>query len=122
MTTDALAPVREALLAAAERDVRHLRTSSAEAARRTVDEAATRAERLRAQARIQGAADAAAAMVAQRARAGQRARAVVLRAQREEYDALHAAAQAALPRLCDDADYPRLRPAMIDAVRQSPTR
>lgn len=114
---NALAPVREALLADAEREARRLRSSSEQAGRDAVREATAQAERLRARARAEGAADAAAVMAAQRARSGQRARSVVLSAQREEYEALQSAARAALPRLRADAEYPRLRQRMIDTIK-----
>jgi hypothetical protein len=118
VTTDALAPVRQALLAAAETDSRRWQADGDEAGRHTLDEAVQLATQLRAQARAQGAADATAALADQRARVGQRVRAIVLRAEREHYDEVHAAARAALWRLREDPEYPRLRRRLAETVRR----
>jgi vacuolar-type H+-ATPase subunit E/Vma4 len=121
MVTDAafaaaLAPVRGALLTAAKADAERTRARSESAAQQTVASAVAFAARLRGEARAQASADAAAALTAERAQVGRRARAVVLRAHRDDYEALRAAGRAALAVLREDADYPRLRQRMTEVV------
>jgi len=115
---DALAPVRDALLAAArqeaERDIERARTAAA----RTLADAATQAELMRSQARERGAADAAAALTADRARARHAARATVLAARREAYDALCSGARRAVAGVREDAGYAGLCRQMADALRR----
>lgn len=113
----ALAPVRAALLAAAHQEADQVRSQADDAARNTVAEAKAHAERLREEARAQGAADAEAALTAERARTGRRARAIVLRAHREEYEALRSAARLAVSDLRGDPEYLRMRQRMIDIIR-----
>ena len=115
---DALAPVRQALLAAAqdeaERDLERARTAAA----RVLAEAAAQAERTRSQARAQGAADATAALAADRARARRAARAAVLAAHREAYDALRSGARRAVAQLREDPGYGEFCRQMSDELRR----
>jgi vacuolar-type H+-ATPase subunit H len=113
----ALAPVRAAMLAAAGHDVDRIVAESRAAGQQRIADAQAHGARLRQEARERGAADAAAAMAEQRSRVGRRARAIVMRAHREEYDALHEAARQAAPRLVEEPDYPGLRPNLAEAVR-----
>lgn len=115
----ALAPVRDALLAAARADAADVLGKARQAAaqeRRAADEEAAR---ILSRARRDGAADAAAALAAELAGARQQARAVVLAARREGYEQLRAAARAAVSRLAAEPGYPPLRARLADAVRQA---
>lgn len=116
--TAALAPLHSALLTAAERDVRRLRARSTAVAQQAVDDASAQAAEVRREARARGATDAAAALAAERARSGQQARGLVLHAQREEYEALHRAARAAVPALREEAGFPTLQRRMAEVVRR----
>jgi hypothetical protein len=98
----ALEPVRAALLRAARSDADGAEAAAAGAGERQVREATVEAERLRDRARADGAADAAASLAVLRARTGRAARATVLAARREEYEALRAAARIALAELARD--------------------
>lgn len=89
---DPLVAVREALLARAAAEAERLLAEADAEADATLARARTEAEAIRAEARAQGEADAAAVLVAERARGRRQARAVVLEAQRESYDALRARA------------------------------
>lgn len=98
----ALAPVREALLAAAHTDAQ---ATAQSAEWRAVDSLAA-------------ARRAAAGLVAtDQARARRQARAVVLTAQRDLYDELRACSRAAVARLRDDPDYPRMLARLSDRAR-----
>lgn len=114
----ALAPVRAALLAAAHRDADDLRARAAAAAAATVAAAAAEAERVGLQAREQGAADAAAGLAAERARARREAHSRVLRARYEAYEELCAAARLAVGALRDEPGYPELRRHLVEAARR----
>jgi vacuolar-type H+-ATPase subunit E/Vma4 len=106
---DPLAPLRQALLSAAERDAELAGATAdaeAEAIRRG---AAQEAEAVRRQARIQGEADGRRVLAAERARARRRARATVLSAQGEAYARLRHHARAAVIALRDDPGYPAMR-------------
>jgi len=116
---DALAPVRAALLESAEADAERIRGEAEEVARRTVAAAHKEAARIRARARRQGACDAASALAADRARARRQARATVLAARREGYEALRVAAHEAVLRWHDDPGYPRLHEALRVAARRA---
>jgi vacuolar-type H+-ATPase subunit E/Vma4 len=117
-TAAALAPVRDALLAAARRDADAVRERSAAAAARTLSAARDAAAQIRAEARARGVEDAATAMASERSRARRRAHAAVLAARREEYESLRTAARSALAELRDDDGYPLLRQHMADAARR----
>jgi vacuolar-type H+-ATPase subunit E/Vma4 len=106
---DPLAPLRQALLAAAERDAA-LAVAAADAeAEATRRDAAQEAEAIRREARTQGEADGREVLVAERARARRRARATVLSAQGDAYSTLRDDARAAVMAVRDDPDYPALR-------------
>jgi hypothetical protein len=114
----ALAPVRAALLTAARGDAARVREHADAAADRTLVAAEQQAERIRAEAREQGAADAASVLAVERAQNRRRARALVLAARRDAYESLRAAARRTVPVLRDDPGYPLLRQHMADAVRR----
>jgi hypothetical protein len=116
---DALAPVRRALLAAADRDAAAIRTRARDAANQVLDDATARAGAIRADARAQGAAAAVRAVDLERTRLRRAGRATVLRARRETEEALASAARAAVGRLVDDPDFPRLRAGMVRALRRA---
>jgi vacuolar-type H+-ATPase subunit E/Vma4 len=86
--TDALGPVRAALLARARADAAAEVSRAEEEARAIVHEAERRAAAVREEARARGEADAHAVLVAIRARSRREARSVVLRAQSEVVAAL----------------------------------
>jgi hypothetical protein len=114
-----LAPVRQALLAAARRDAARIRAAARADARRVLADAADRARAITAEARDQGAAMAERMAAADLARSRRAARAIVLRAERESYEALRAAARAAVARLVEDPGYPVHRAAMVRALRRT---
>jgi vacuolar-type H+-ATPase subunit E/Vma4 len=115
----ALAPVRRALRDAAIRDATDVRRRAQTDADRALAEAASRASTIRSEAREQGAAEAAAVLAVDRVRARHAARAAVLAAHRESYEALRNGARDAVAALRDDADYPRLREGMAAAARRT---
>ena len=105
---DPLAPLRRALLEAAERDAA-LAVATAEAEAEAVRRAAEQqAETVRRRARLQGEADGRQVLLAEQARARRRARATVLAAQGEAYSRLQEAARAAVVALREDPGYPAL--------------
>lgn len=114
---DHLAPVREALLAAARRD-RHERLEvAAHDASRVLEEAQAEADRLREQARAEGERDADQMRVEQRARARRRARAIVLTAQREALDELSDDVRRRLSQLwADEESGGQLRALLVEAA------
>ena len=113
----ALAPVRAALAEHARREGAQAQADAAAAVVAERTAAAAEAEQIRDRARAAGAADAAAFAAAERARVDREARERVLRAQREEYDALRDAARAAAAALRLAPDYPRLRRALDSYAR-----
>jgi hypothetical protein len=113
----ALAPLRDALLADARAETaRLLATAEADAA---AELAATqaRADATLAEARAEGEADAVAVLTGDRARANRRARATVLRARSDAYQALRAGSQAAMRDLRRGAEYPRLLDRLAAVAR-----
>jgi hypothetical protein len=119
INVDTLDPVRRALLAAADRDAASVLAQARIDADRIRHDAAVAAEAIRADARAQGAAAAARTIVVERAHAHRAARETVLRARREADEELAAAARAAVARLVDDPDFPRLRAGMVRALRRA---
>jgi vacuolar-type H+-ATPase subunit E/Vma4 len=115
---DALAPVSDALLAAARQEAEHEVDRARTAAARTLADAATEAKSMRSRARERGAADAAAALTADRARARRAGRATVLAARREAYEALCSDARRAVAGLREDPGYAGLCRQMANAIRQ----
>ena len=112
--SDPLAPVREALLTRARADAdRTLAEADADAAA-ILSRARGEAEAIHAEARAQGESDAAAVLVAERARVRRQARTVVLAAQRDAYDELRSRVVQALPDLRDDPAYGRWRDRLAD--------
>jgi vacuolar-type H+-ATPase subunit E/Vma4 len=103
--TDALGPVRAALLARARADAAAEVSRAEEEARATVQEAERLADAVRQEARARGEADAHAVMVAMRARSRREARSVVLGAQSEVVAALRDRVHAGLQGLRDDPAY-----------------
>jgi vacuolar-type H+-ATPase subunit E/Vma4 len=101
----ALAPVRTALVAAAEADAAAtLAAADAEAAA-TVAAAEARAAELVARARADGAADAESMLAADRARGRREGRRIVLAARSQAYDGLRHRARAAVVALRTDPAY-----------------
>jgi hypothetical protein len=92
----ALEPVRAALLARARRRADQLRSEADDAARQLLAAARDAGDQLRNAARTQGEADARVAVRVAQARARQRARGIVLAAQREVYEELRRRAIAAV--------------------------
>jgi vacuolar-type H+-ATPase subunit E/Vma4 len=113
----ALAPVRDALRAAAAAQARGTVDQARSAAATTLATARAEADRIRATARDSGRADAAAALAIERARVARQARAVVLTARRQAYETLHQRAREAVGRLCEDRDYPAMRGALVGVAR-----
>lgn len=110
---EALAPVRQALLARATADADHLLQAVDADVDVQTAQAAADAEQLLAEARRQGLADAALVASLEGSRARREARATLLAAQREVYDQLRQQAQQAVLRLRDDPDYPQLRAELV---------
>ena len=114
---DALAPLREALLAAAHADADRVTGDADDEARRIEDEAAERAAGLLAEARRRGEADGAERLAAARAAARRDARTVVLRAQRTAYDALReSAVEEVARRLTRPEEQARQRALVVDVL------
>lgn len=111
-----LAPVREALLAAARSDAAAILDRAEAAAAATVAAGAEAAARIREEARAQGVASGTAAAAASRVQARRAARAEVLKARREAYERLRTAARQDLARLRADPEYPLLRRRMATAL------
>jgi hypothetical protein len=118
MSTDPLAPLRAALLAAARQDADRALASAAQTERTRLAAAETEADQTRAQARAHGAADAASVAARQRSNAGARARSLLQAARREEYLALRDAARSATAQLRESPAYPALRERMTSTVRR----
>jgi vacuolar-type H+-ATPase subunit E/Vma4 len=111
--TAALAPVRAALLDRARAEAEAtVRTAQAEADR-TLAEGAAQARALVDQARREGAADAEAALAAERSRTRRRCRGLVLGAQRAAYDALRTTTQEQVAALRDDTQWPAMRARLV---------
>lgn len=100
--TDALAPVREALLALARRDAQSVIAEADADVAATLADAARQVEEIRSAARSEAAVDAAALLAVERARANREARALELRARRVAYDELVRCAHEAVRGLSDD--------------------
>jgi vacuolar-type H+-ATPase subunit E/Vma4 len=105
---DALAPVRDALLAAARSESDRRVARAREEAAATVEQARAEARRVLEEARTEGERDAAALAQATRTHARRKARATVLRAQRQVNDELRRRAAVAVTSLRDDPAYPAL--------------
>ncbi|MGC9669782.1 V-type ATP synthase subunit E family protein [Planosporangium sp. 12N6] len=116
---DVLAPVREALLAAARADADQIVAAAEADADAVLAAARDQAARILGQARQEGLADAAALVAADRSRARRRARVTVLRARREAYEVLRSATRAAAARLRDEPEYPELRARLVAAARRA---
>ena len=102
--TDALAPVRAALLRLARDEAEATRTAAEQDAQAVLDDARRQADELRHQAQADGAADAQSLRAEQQMRARRRARAVVLAAQREALDSLTRQVHARVQALWQDPD------------------
>jgi vacuolar-type H+-ATPase subunit E/Vma4 len=108
-----------ALLHAARAEAAAIRAEGEASAGRMLAAAAEEAGRIRARAREQGAREGAAMLGADRSRARKQARATVLAARRDGYQALRAAALDAVLRLRDDPRYPRLHDALSATARRA---
>jgi vacuolar-type H+-ATPase subunit E/Vma4 len=116
--TDALDPVRRALVAAARSEAERIRSHASQTARDLVRRAQAQASEIRSQARARGAAESAELIAAQRSRAARQARAIVLAAERAEYEALRSAARQAVVALRDEPDYQFVRRRMDVVLRR----
>ncbi|HET8680717.1 MAG TPA: hypothetical protein VFM54_02405 [Micromonosporaceae bacterium] len=115
--TAALAPVRDALLAAARADAQRLDAQAQAETDQVLAAARQEAQRLLAEARQRGGAEAEAAVAAEAAGARRRGRAVIMRARREAYESLVTAARAAVAELRGDPAYPATRDRLAAAAR-----
>jgi vacuolar-type H+-ATPase subunit E/Vma4 len=116
---EALAPVRDALLAAARAEAARVVADAEAVAAGRLAEGRTTAERIRREARAQGEASGRAAAGAERNRARRTARAGVLRARRKAYERLRRTAREAVARLPAEPGWPRLRAGMATAVSRA---
>ena len=115
--TNALAPLRAALRAAAAADVDGLLAGAEADATEQIAAALARAETIVAQARAEGAADAAVVLAGPRARARREARAITMRAQRDAYRSLREASRAAARRHVDQPGHLKVRERLATAAR-----
>jgi vacuolar-type H+-ATPase subunit E/Vma4 len=113
---ESLAPVRDALQAAALRDVARLLAAAGDHAVAIENNARVRAAEIRSRARDAGAAATLAALEVERARVRRRGRARVLRAQMEAYAELRTQIRAAVSTMRDTGEYPVLRAGMVAAA------
>ncbi len=111
---DPLAPVRAALLAAAQQDAERVLSAARSKSDAVLARAAQERERLLADARARGEADAGRLLDAERARTRRQARTMVLRAQGQAYEDLRRRAVGAVSALRDDPAYP----ALLDRLRR----
>jgi hypothetical protein len=111
--TAALAPVRAALLDRARAEAEATVRTAQDEAHRTLAEGAAQARALVEQARREGAADAEAALAAERSRTRRRCRGLVLRAQQAAYDALRTTTQEQVATLRDDPEWPAMRARLV---------
>jgi vacuolar-type H+-ATPase subunit H len=115
--TDALGPVRDALLARAGADAAAEVAGAEEEARATLQEAGRRADAVRQEARARGEADAHAVLVAMRARSRREARSVVLGAQSDVAAALRDRVHAGLQDLRRDPAFADLESRLESQAR-----
>ncbi|GAA1804968.1 hypothetical protein GCM10009682_28430 [Luedemannella flava] len=113
-----LAPVVEALLAAARHDAGHILAAARASAEQTTTAAAGRAAQILADAAAAGTADARAAGAAQRRAARRSAHGIVLAARRRAYDALIEQARKAVAGLLDGPAAEPVRRQLSEAARQ----
>jgi vacuolar-type H+-ATPase subunit E/Vma4 len=113
----ALAPVREALLAAARADAAALLADADADAAAAAETARGQAAALLAAARAESAADVETALAGERAAARRRARTTVLEARRDVFGEIRNASRAAVRTLRDEPEYARLRDALAAAAR-----
>lgn len=106
---DALEPVRAWLVASARAEAGQVRAAAAADGERLLARARAEAEAILTEAGRQGAADGAALAAAERARQRRRARGLVLKAERQAYEALQERSRAAARGLHKDPGYPALR-------------
>ncbi|MDF3293291.1 hypothetical protein [Streptomyces silvisoli] len=116
--SDALEPVRDALLRAARKDAEAVLTEAHRAAAAVLDEAQARATAILDEARTQGTADGTADGAALRVRARRTVRARELAARREAYDELRRRATARVRRLRTESEYPSMRDELVARARQ----
>ena len=107
--SEALAPIRAALLAAARRDVDQRLAEARQQAAATTTAAGKRADEIISAARDAGIADAEAVLIAEKSRARRAARGRTLRARRAAYEDLRRESRQAVLRLRDEPGYPAAR-------------
>lgn len=110
---EALAPVREALLARAREDAERACADAESEVAARVDAARTEVAALVAEARAQGELDTRALVELERARARRAARALVLGARRQAYEELRAACREATAALLAGPSYPAVRERLV---------
>lgn len=115
--TEALAPVRQAMLDRARADADALLEAATAETAQTLQRATSDAASEVSAATETGATEAAAALAGDRARLRRQAREVILRAQRAAYDDLRTEAGAAVRALRDDPDYPAMRARLVSLGR-----
>jgi vacuolar-type H+-ATPase subunit E/Vma4 len=107
-TVAALAPVRDALVAEARADAARLVADAANERQARETRARGQSAALLAQARADGEAEAERELAAERTTARRRARAIVLTAQREAYEALLQSVSERVSRIAAEPHYPEL--------------
>ncbi len=115
---DALAPVRDALHAAARDEAATMLAAAHGRATQAVAEAARQADSLLDEARSAGHADAEAVVAAERAGRRRDGQALVLRARRDAYERLRDDVRIAAARLPASPGYPALRSALVAAAQR----
>jgi vacuolar-type H+-ATPase subunit E/Vma4 len=113
-----LDPVRDALLADADRDANATRAAADDDAASTVAAARAAVERLLAAARADGEAEARVVSASELARAHRAAREVVLQARRAAYDRLRASVRDAASRLRATPEYEALIDGLTRVARE----
>jgi len=116
-TGDGLAPVRDALLAAADAEAGQVLATAEAAAREMRDAADRQAVAIGAQARADGEAAAEQVLVTERARDRREAHHLALQARRRAWEELRRQAHAAVEALATEPGYPELTARLADIAR-----
>ena len=112
-----LAPVGEALLAAAHADADALLAAADAEAATAISAARVQVAEILAAARAEGAADAETVLAGERAGAHRRARVTLLRARRDAFQEIRDASRTAVRTLRGEPEYPRTLDAFAAAIR-----
>lgn len=116
-TGDGLAPVRDALLAAARSEAAEVSARAGQAAAETRAAARRQAAAVLDRARAEGEAAADQALAAERIRARREAHRVSLAARRRAWEQLRSQCRAAAAALAADPGYPQLSALLVEAAR-----